>query len=152
MIVHFINKNTAQKQQRKSLILLCIVLLLNAGVLNAAEVIVSANVVGQLKDAHKLQAIFSLRTLYWPNGEKIKVFVLPDNSAVHKEFVKEKLGMFPHQLRRTWNRMTYTGTGQPPITVDSVAEMLDKIQHTDNAIGYIDRRVEDESIHYFNAP
>ncbi|WP_174482419.1 hypothetical protein [methanotrophic endosymbiont of Bathymodiolus puteoserpentis (Logatchev)] len=152
MIVHFINKNTAQKQQRKSMILLCIVLLLNAGVLNAAEVIVSANVVGQLKDTHKLQAIFSLRTLYWPNGEKIKVFVLPDNSAVHKEFVKEKLGMFPHQLRRTWNRMTYTGTGQPPITVDSVAEMLDKIQHTDNAIGYIDRRVEDESIHYFNAP
>ncbi|SHE20639.1 COGs COG0226 [methanotrophic endosymbiont of Bathymodiolus puteoserpentis (Logatchev)] len=150
--MHFINKNTAQKQQRKSMILLCIVLLLNAGVLNAAEVIVSANVVGQLKDTHKLQAIFSLRTLYWPNGEKIKVFVLPDNSAVHKEFVKEKLGMFPHQLRRTWNRMTYTGTGQPPITVDSVAEMLDKIQHTDNAIGYIDRRVEDESIHYFNAP
>jgi hypothetical protein len=98
-----------------------------------------------------LRAIFTLRTLYWPNGEKIRVFVLPDNNVVHKAFVKEKLGMFPHQLRRTWNRMTYTGTGQPPVTVDSIAEMLDKVQHTDNAIGYIGRRAEDESIHYFNA-
>jgi len=150
--LHFFNKNKAKNWQRKSTVLLCIVLLLNARVLNATEVVVSTNVAGQLKNSRELQAIFSLRTLYWPNGEKIKVFVLPDNSAVHKKFVKEKLGMFPHQLRRTWNRMTYTGTGQPPITVDSVAEMLDKIQHTDNAIGYIDRRVEDESIHYFNAP
>ncbi|MDF1582489.1 MAG: hypothetical protein RQ733_01895 [Methyloprofundus sp.] len=133
-------------------LLLCIVLLLDAPTVNATEVIVSANTIGQLKDFHQLRAIFSLRTLYWPNGEKIKVFVLPDNNAVHKEFVKEKLDMFPHQLRRTWNRMTYTGTGQPPVTVDSIAEMLDKIQHMDNAIGYIDRRIEDESVHYFNAP
>ncbi|SHE20643.1 COGs COG0226 [methanotrophic endosymbiont of Bathymodiolus puteoserpentis (Logatchev)] len=132
--------------------MLCISLCLNAQAVDATEVIVSANAVGQLKNSHKLQAIFSLRTLYWPNGEKIKVFVLPDNNAVHKKFVKEKLGMFPHQLRRTWNRMTYTGTGQPPITVDSIEEMLDKIQHTNNAIGYIDRRVEGESIQYFNAP
>ncbi len=134
-----------------SKLLLCIALLLNVQTLKATEVVVSANTIEQLKDFHELRAIFTLRTLYWPNGERIRVFVLPDNNEVHKEFVKEKLGMFPHQLRRTWNRMTYTGTGQPPVTVDSIAEMLDKVQHTDNAIGYIDRRVEDESIHYFDA-
>ncbi|MCF7970266.1 MAG: hypothetical protein K9L22_03755 [Methylococcaceae bacterium] len=92
-----------------------------------------------------------MRSLYWSNGERIRVFVLPDDNLVHKEFVKEKLDMFPHQLRRTWNRMTYTGTGQPPVTVDSIADMLEKIKQTDNAIGYIDRRIEDESIHYFDA-
>ncbi len=151
MILHFINKGVPQKRLSISALLLCIALLLNAQTVNASEVIVSANTIEQLKDFHELRAIFSLRTLYWPNGEKIRIFVLPDNNAVHKEFVKEKLGMFPHQLRRTWNRMTYTGTGQPPVTVDSIAEMLDKVQHTDNAIGYIGRRVEGESIHYFNA-
>ena len=150
MRLFFINRYI--KQKRLKSLLLCISLCLNAQAVDATEVIVSANAVGQLKNSHKLQAIFSLRTLYWPNGEKIKVFVLPDNNAMHKKFVKEKLGMFPHQLRRTWNRMTYTGTGQPPITVDSIEEMLDKIQHTNNAIGYIDRRVEGESIQYFNAP
>ncbi|MCK5356093.1 MAG: hypothetical protein KAJ63_13325 [Methyloprofundus sp.] len=91
-----------------------------------------------------------MRTRYWTNGKKIRVFVLPDNNVVHKTFVKQKLHMFPHQLRRTWNRMTYTGTGQPPVTVDSVAEMLEKIKHTKYSIGYIDRRVEDEKIIFFN--
>jgi hypothetical protein len=64
---------------------------------------------------------------------------LPDNDELHKAFVKETLHMFPHQLRRTWNRMTYTGTGQPPITVYSVAEMLEKVKNTPNAIGYTDK-------------
>jgi len=97
-----------------------------------------------------LRSIFSMRTRYWANGEKIRVFVLPDNNVLHKAFVKQKLHMFPHQLRRTWNRMTYTGTGQPPITVDSVSEMLEKIKHTKYSIGYIDGRVEDETIHFFD--
>ena len=88
---------------------------------------------------NNLRAIFSMRTRYWPNGEKIRVFVLPDSHNLHKAFVKEKLQMFPHQLRRTWDRMTYTGTGQPPVTVDSVAKMLEKIKQSKYSIGYIDR-------------
>jgi len=150
MIFYFINKDMPQNRLSISTLLLCITLLLNVQVLNATEVIVNANTVGQLKNIHELRTIFSLRTLYWSNGERIKVFVLPDDNIVHKAFVKEKLGMFPHQLRRTWDRMTYTGTGQPPVTVDSIAEMIDKIKHTENAIGYIDRRIEDESVHYFD--
>lgn len=93
-----------------------------------------------------LRAIFSMHTRYWPNGKKIKVFVLPDDNILHQAFVKERLQMFPYQLRRTWNRKTYTGTGQPPITVDSVSEMLEKIRQTEYSIGYIDRRVSDEHI------
>ncbi len=104
-----------------------------------------------LEESVDLRSIFSMRTRYWANGEKIRVFVLPDNNPVHKTFVKQKLQMFPHQLRRTWNRMTYTGTGQPPVTVDSMAEMLEKIKSTKYSIGYIDRRVDDEAIHYFSA-
>jgi len=148
MILHFIKKGVLKN--RLSMLLLCIALLLSTQAIEAVEVIVNANTVGRLKDSNELRAIFSLRTLYWINGERIKVFVLPDNNVVHKAFVKEKLGMFPHQLRRTWDRMTYTGTGQPPVTVGSITEMLDKVQHTNNAIGYIDRRIENESIHYFD--
>ncbi|BCG62705.1 MAG: hypothetical protein methR_P0355 [Methyloprofundus sp.] len=99
---------------------------------------------------NNLRAIFSMRTRYWPNGEKIRVFVLPDSHTLHKAFVKEKLQMFPHQLRRTWDRMTYTGTGQPPVTVDSIAEMLEKIKQSKYSIGYIDRRVDDAEIRLFD--
>lgn len=119
---------------------------------HTVEVIInSASSEELLQGHHDLRSIFSMRTRYWTNGEKIRVFVLPDNNILHKAFVKEKLQMFPHQLRRTWDRMTYTGTGQPPFTVDSVAEMLEKIKSTKYSIGYIDRRVEDEAIHLFNA-
>ncbi|NOR81096.1 MAG: hypothetical protein GQ529_09750 [Methyloprofundus sp.] len=133
------------------LYLLCIVISTCVSPTQAVEIIVNSSAKGLLRNQNELRSIFSMRKRAWSNGEKIRVFVLPDNNAVHKEFVKEKLQMFPHQLRRTWDRMTYTGTGQPPVTVGSVAEMLDKIKTTDNAIGYIDRRVEDENIHFFNA-
>jgi len=117
---------------------------------SAIEIIANVDDTGQIKSANDLRSIFSLRTRYWANGEKIRVFVLPDDSTVHKVFVKEKLHMFPHQLRRTWNRMTYTGTGQPPTVVKSVSEMIEKIKNTKNSIGYIDERVDDEAIHFFD--
>jgi len=117
----------------------------------AVEVVMNAGNSEELLQGHyNLRSIFSMRTRYWGNGEKIRVFVLPVDNEIHKAFVKERLQMFPHQLRRTWNRMTYTGTGQPPVTVDSVAEMLEKIKSTEYSIGYIDRRVDDEAIHFFN--
>ncbi|BCG64262.1 MAG: hypothetical protein methR_P2035 [Methyloprofundus sp.] len=131
--------------------LLCIIVLLPMQSLFAVEVITNSDNVAQMQGSNNLRSIFSMRTRYWPNGEKIRVFVLADDSEVHKKFVKQKLQMFPHQLRRTWDRMTYTGTGQPPITVHSTAEMLEKIKTTKNSIGYIDRRVEDEAIHFFDA-
>lgn len=117
----------------------------------ALEVIINIDDVQQLSRVRSLSSIFSMRTRLWPNGEKIHVFVLADDNELHKAFVKEKLHIFPHQLRRTWNRMTYTGIGQSPVTVDSVAEMLEKVKRTKNSIGYIDKKVEDENIHYFNA-
>ncbi|MDC9729579.1 MAG: hypothetical protein PSN04_09690 [Methyloprofundus sp.] len=70
--------------------------------------------------------------------------MLPDDHPLHKRFVKEKLQLFPHQLRRTWNRKTYTGTGQAPITVDSMTEMQKLIKQTKNSIGYIDQGEQDE--------
>jgi len=92
----------------------------------------------QLEQQHNLASVFAMRTLYWPNGERIRVIVLPDNNVIHQRFVKENLHLFPHQLRRTWNRLTYTGTGQAPNTVDSIAEMQELVNQTKNSIGYID--------------
>jgi ABC-type phosphate transport system substrate-binding protein len=85
-----------------------------------------------------------MRTLYWPNGKRIKVIVLPGDHPLHKQFVKENLHIFPHQLRRAWNRKTYTGTGQAPITVGSMTEMQKLVNQTKNSIGYIDKGGQNE--------
>jgi len=67
---------------------------------------------------------FSMRLNQWPNGEPIKVFVLPDDYPLHKAFVKGCLNLFPHQLRSIWNQSVYSGTGVAPTQVSSPEEML----------------------------
>ena len=84
-----------------------------------------------------LRAIFSMRMRTWSNGNLIKVFVLPDNNQLHHDFSKEKLNLFPYQLRSAWDRLVFSGTGQAPIFVDSHDEMLARVASTPGAIGYL---------------
>jgi len=133
------HKSQHSKQSLACLFLLGFLLFITALPSHALDAIAHPENTAQLKKITNLRSIFSMRTLYWPNGERIKVIVLPDDHPLHKRFVKEKLHLFPHQLRRAWNRKTYTGTGQAPITVDSMAEMQKLINETKNSIGYIER-------------
>ena len=84
-----------------------------------------------------LRLIFSMRMTQWPDGEPIHVFVMGDKSELHKRFSKQLLGLFPHQLRRAWNRQIYSGMGQAPISVDSENEMREQVANTPGAIGYL---------------
>ncbi len=85
-----------------------------------------------------LRAIFSMRLRTWPDGLIIKVFVLPDDHPLHHHFSKEQLSLFPYQLRQSWDRLVFSGTGQAPTTVSSNEEMLFKIMNTPGAIGYLE--------------
>jgi len=128
-----------------------IALCLHFSLASAVEVIVNRSVEEKQLDKHiDLRAIFSLHTRYWSNGELIHVFVLPDDNPVHQQFVKHDLHMFPYQLRRSWDRVTYTGSGTAPTTVYSMQEMLEKVGATKNAIGYIDKEVKGELFYLFN--
>ncbi len=136
------NTSSTLKKQRTFCLFLCACLfILSSHSVHALEVITHPDNIDQLRQLeqqHNLASVFAMRTLYWPNGERIRVIVMPDDNPIHQRFVKENLHLFPHQLRRTWNRLTYTGTGQAPSTVDSAAEMLELVNQTKNAIGYID--------------
>lgn len=73
----------------------------------------------------------------WQDGENIKVFVLPSNHPLHRQFTLKKLKLQTHQLDRLWNRLIFTGTGRTPTVVNSEAEMLQKVKTTPGAIGYV---------------
>ena len=94
-----------------------------------------------------LRAIFSMRMRTWSDGNLIKVFVLSDNDELHNDFAKEKLNVFPYQLRLAWDRLVFSGTGQAPIHVDSHDEMLAKIASTPGAIGYLKTTYISDDIH-----
>lgn len=97
----------------------------------------------------KIRAIFTMRQRYWSNGEKIKVYTLADNHALHRKFSKNNLNMFPHQLRRVWDRMVFSGTGLAPVQLKSKQEMIETIANTKNAVGYLNNRPENEKIRLF---
>lgn len=93
-----------------------------------------------------LRSIFGMRLRIWQDGSPIRVFVLPDNAPIHNVFSKQQLNIFPYQLRATWDRLTFTGTGQAPITVQSEDEMYALVASTPGAIGYLSEARIDEHV------
>lgn len=93
-----------------------------------------------------LRAIFSMRVHRWPDGTPVRVFVLPDAHPTHRSFAREVLSLFPHQLRRSWDRYVYSGIGTAPIEVISEKDMIHKVATIPGGIGYTGREVSNENI------
>ncbi len=110
------------------------------------EIIVNASVPQSACTVNDLRAIFAIQRPTWSNGERIHVFVLADDDPLHREFTKTRLNMFPHQFRRIWDRLLFSGTGQPPKEVSSPKEMIEKISTIPNSIGYAESAPENDSI------
>lgn len=111
------------------------------------EVIISPDVKQEAVTANVLRAIFSMRLKTWSDGKLIRVYVLPDDHELHQIFSKETLNVFPYQLRATWDRLVFSGTGQAPTTVSSNEEMLQKIASTPGSIGYLKTTFINDDVH-----
>lgn len=119
---------------RFALLALCLILNLPAA---AAEVITHADHAHTPLGRELLRAIFTMRLREWPDHKPVRVFVMSDDDAVHDEFCRGQLGMYPYVLRNTWDRLVFTGTGLAPTQVRSEDEMRQKVQETPGAIGYL---------------
>lgn len=110
------------------------------------EIVSNPSVSEKTLSKSSLRAIFGMRLHEWPDGTAIRVFVMPDDSSIHAAFSKEKLNVFPYQLRAAWDRLVFSGTGQAPNTVSSPEEMLAKVASTPGAIGYLTKSRMDGSV------
>ena len=110
------------------------------------EVITNPSVSEKTLSKSSLRAIFGMRLHTWPDGTAVKVFVMPDDAALHAAFSKEKLNVFPYQLRSAWDRLVFSGTGQAPDTVASADEMLARVASTPGAIGYLPKSKTDSRV------
>ncbi|NCA69202.1 MAG: hypothetical protein EOM91_03700 [Sphingobacteriia bacterium] len=86
---------------------------------------------------NEARLLFTMRVKQWPDGTPVKVFVLPDNDALHGRFVSGLLELYPYQLRRVWDRQLFSGTGQAPVTVANEHEMMERVASNPGAIGYV---------------
>ena len=116
----------------------------------AQQTVVNPTVKQQSVTKQQLRAIIGMRVRNWSDGSLIHVFVLPDRHSVHIAYSKQVLGMFPHQLRKAWDRQVYSGTGQSPIRVKTVEEMRQKVAETSGAIGYLPEENIDDSVRTIN--
>lgn len=123
--------------RRTPLTLLLLGLVWLSTCVRAVEIIAHPSVnVGALKLA-SAKAMFSMRISRWSDGTQVRVFVLPDGHPTHSAFCKEALNLYPYQLRQTWDRQVYSGTGQAPFEVATEEEMLSRVASTPGAIGYV---------------
>jgi len=122
----------------KTIILLLLFFLICPPSTPGMEIIVHKSVPETEYTVNELRSIFAMQQHVWPNGKKIHVFVLSDDDSMHRKFTKTKLNMFPHQFRRIWDRLIFSGTGHGPRQVGSMEEMIKKIMVTPNSIGYAD--------------
>jgi hypothetical protein len=117
----------------------------------ATEIVVNKSVTASDYSVTDVRAIFTMKKTAWLNHRQIKVYTLPDNNPLHKDFVKNNLHMFVHQLRRIWDRITYSGTGFTPIELGSEQEMVEKIANTPDSIGYLNSKPDNENIQLFKS-
>ncbi len=106
----------------------------------AVQVIVSPSLAKVKLDRDLLRAVFTMRVREWPDGSPIRVFVLPDDNPLSDQFYRERLGMYSYVLRRSWDRMVFTGTGFAPTVVRSEDEMRERVRLTPGAIGFVRKR------------
>ncbi|HNQ03446.1 MAG TPA: hypothetical protein PKH69_02420 [Thiobacillaceae bacterium] len=112
----------------------------------AVDVIANRSVpVSQLSQANA-RAIFGMRQVKWPDGSLIRVFVLPDGHPLHSALCKERLNLYPYQLRQSWDRLVYSGMAQAPVMVESETELISKVAATPGAVGYASRAPSNEKI------
>ncbi|SFI96818.1 hypothetical protein [Nitrosomonas sp. Nm34] len=113
---------------------------------DSVEVVVHPSVPVRNLSRNSLRAIFGMRLRAWQDGSPIRVFVLPDEAPLHNLFAKEKLNIFPYQLRSAWDRLIFSGTGQAPFLVNSEEEIRTRVASTPGAIGYLKRVNIDDTI------
>ena len=110
-------------------------------------IIANPSVVSAELNASQLRSIFSMKQNTWPDGQPIKVYVLSSEHLTHQQFCKQVLRMFPYQVERIWNKLTYSGLGDLPIQVVNEQDMLAKVSQQPGAIGYVIGPQTNEGIH-----
>jgi ABC-type phosphate transport system substrate-binding protein len=126
------------KIQQRVLMALAILLAAPAFASAGIAVIAHSGVTTQALSAEQVSQLYLGRVATLPDGSRAVMLDLMEGVPLRAEFSERVLGKNEQQLRSYWTRLIFTGKGQPPRTIGSVAEMLRAVAATPGAIGYVD--------------
>lgn len=112
-------------------------LLLPCFTAHSVEVIVHPSVKFEQLSSSHIRRIFTMHYKQWDQNLPIKVFVLAKNNLIHKAFCIQVLGVFPYQLENIWDKLLFSGMGEPPQVLESDQQIIEMVRTTPGAIGYV---------------
>ncbi len=92
----------------------------------------------EIQTYEDLQDLFSLRKKTWGDGTPITLFVFPQSSYTHIALCKQKLKIFPFQLKNIWSDLFSVGVAKKPVLVKSEGEMIRAVLKIPGALGYLE--------------
>jgi ABC-type phosphate transport system substrate-binding protein len=124
---------------KKTIFIAAAMVLIYALSLQAGTVIVIANkgVASSSVSRDEIQRMFLGKKTTWENGKKV-VPVDQKGGRVQSGFLAEILKKTEAQYDSYWKQAVFTGVGLPPKSFETDAEVVQFVEKTDGAVGYID--------------
>lgn len=81
--------------------------------------------------------IYSLKTRFWENGQRVIVYYLDFDHPIHKDFVRDVLQTTPIRFENSVNTYVNLGTAGFFRRVNNETEMYRSVALTPGAVGYV---------------
>jgi ABC-type phosphate transport system substrate-binding protein len=135
------------------IIVVGLALSLNAGaaVADVVAVVSARNPVTRLSK-YQVVDIFLGKANTFPDGSPAVAIDQVDGSAARDEFYAGFAGKNPAQLKAHWSKIIFTGRGRPPEAVANGSAVKKFLKQNPNAIGYIERKLVDDSVKVLDVP
>ncbi len=95
--------------------------------------------------SEKLLDIYSREILFWDNDDPLVVFDLKPKTEVKKAFY-EYIGKSTSRMKTIWMKKKLAGEGDPPESLSTEKEILEKVSVTRGAVGYISASEVDSTV------
>jgi ABC-type phosphate transport system substrate-binding protein len=116
-------------------------LLLAASGLTHATVPVQNSLAPEIMQVEDLRFVFTLRIVKFSDGQQIKIFMLPQEHRVTREFATQFLGMTARRWWEVLEAQQAAGKINLHRIVPSEAAMMAAVTATPNSIGYLDEYI-----------
>ncbi len=100
------------------------------------SIIVNKSVTDDNFDQNILSDIYTLNKQYWQDGSKVVVVDKKGEDQIKIAFYK-RLNLSISKLQKIWIRKQFSGKGQAPKTFKTQREIVNSIENTPGAIGYV---------------
>src|SRR3569623_1889440 len=106
------------------------------------KVIANPEVSGDSVDRDFVRDAYLKKSNEWGNGDTIHPIDLTSKFRERDHFTEQVIRKTPAQLRTYWNQQIFSGKGGPPPEADAVEDVIDFVDTTKGAIGYVPADVD----------